>query len=146
MDFLPETSGPPLEPSKEKAHRSQNYAQPSRKITPTQMSGFTPYPEWKNRRTIVCLYVRWSEGSYRADVGMSSSAWRIESNCGTQYIKGGGMVPGKPEDKNYYQGELGGQLWVMCAIEIMDSIFSGTKLVVNSCDNISVLRQASIHL
>ena len=47
-----------------------------------------------------------------------------------QYIQGGGMVPGKPEDKNCYQGELGGQIGVMCDIEILESIVGSTTLVV----------------
>ena len=55
------------------------------------------------------------------------------------------MVPGKPEDQNYYQGELGGQLRFMCAIEIMVSILSRTTLVVNSCDNIITLKPETIY-
>ena len=51
----------------------------------------------------------------------------------------------KLEDQNSYQGELGGQIGVMCAIEIMDCIAGSTTLVVNCCDNISALRQAIIH-
>ena len=39
---------------------------------------------------------RWgSDGYYIAEVGLSSAAWRIESNYLTHYIQGGGMVPGK---------------------------------------------------
>ena len=34
---------------------------------------------------------------YQAEVGMSSESWRIESNYGTQYIKGGEVVPVKGE-------------------------------------------------
>ena len=55
------------------------------------------------------------------------------------------MVPGKPKYQNSYQGELGGQLRVMCAIKIMEYILGSTTLVVNSCDNISALRRATIH-
>ena len=55
------------------------------------------------------------------------------------------MVPGKPEYQNSYQEELGGQLRVMCAIEIVESIVGITTLVVNICENISDLRRATIH-
>ena len=55
------------------------------------------------------------------------------------------MVPGKLEDQNFYRGELGGQLRVMCAIKIMESILGSNTLVVNSCDNIRYPRRASIH-
>ena len=42
-----------------------------------------------------------SDVSYQAEVGMaevlmSSAAWRIKSNYGTHYIKGGGVVSDKP--------------------------------------------------
>ena len=84
-------------------------------------------------------------GSYRSDLGMISSAWNIKSNCVMQFIRGGGVVPGKQEDQNSYQEELGGQLGVICAIEIMEFILISTTLVVNRCNNIRTLRQASIH-
>ena len=54
------------------------------------------------------------------------------------------MLPGKPEDQNSYQGEIEGQLRVMCEIEIMDSKLGSTSIVVNSCENISALRRAPI--
>ena len=50
------------------------------------------------------------------------------------------MIPGKPEDQNYYQGQLGGQLRVMYKIQIIKSIMGTTQLAVDSCDNIGVLR------
>ena len=83
--------------------------------------------------------------SYRAEVGLISAVCRIETNCGTQYILGEGVVPGKPEYQNSYREELGSQFGVMCAIKIMESITGITTLVVNSCDNISSLRRATIH-
>ena len=55
------------------------------------------------------------------------------------------MVSGKPEDRNSYQGELGGQLGFICAIEIMESMLGSTTLMVNSRNNISAPRRASIH-
>ena len=55
------------------------------------------------------------------------------------------MIPGKPEDKNSHGGELGGQLGAMSTIEIIESILGGTTLGVNSCDNISAHRQATVH-
>ena len=84
--------------------------------------------------------------SYREELSMRSEAWRIESNCETHYIQGGEMLIGKPEDQKSYQGELGVQLGFLYTIKIMVSIFCSTTLVVNSCDNISALRKASIHL
>ena len=56
------------------------------------------------------------------------------------------MVPGKTEYQNYYQGEIGGQLGVMCTIQIIESIMGSTPLMVDNCDKISYLRRALIHL
>ena len=36
-----------------------------------------------------------SDGSYRAEIVMTSAAWIIKHNCETQYIQGGGVVPSK---------------------------------------------------
>ena len=85
-----------------------------------------------------------SNGSYRAKLGLISAEWIIESNSGTQYIQGGGIVTGKKNQKSYH-GELRGQLGVMCDIKIMKSIFGITILVLNSCGNIIILRRATIH-
>ena len=54
------------------------------------------------------------------------------------------MVPGKPEYHESYQGELGGQLRFMCAIQIIESIVGSTSLVVDLCDKIITLRQTLI--
>ena len=55
------------------------------------------------------------------------------------------MVPGKTEDQKSCQGELGGQLEVICAIKIIESIIGSTSLVVNRCDNISAIRLSLMH-
>ena len=86
-----------------------------------------------------------SDASCRSEVGTSSSERRIKPNCGIQYIQVVWTVSGKPEDHNYYQGEFGVQPGVICEIQIMDSVLGSTTLVVNSCDNISNTRRASIH-
>ena len=55
-----------------------------------------------------------------------------------------GMVPGETNNQKSYQGELGGQIRFMYAIEIMEFILGSTTLVVNICDNTSTIRQAKI--
>ena len=56
------------------------------------------------------------------------------------------MVLEKLEDHNSYQGDTGGQLGVVCMIQIIESILGSTTLVVDRYDNISVRKQALIHL
>ena len=55
------------------------------------------------------------------------------------------MVPVKPQVQHSNRGELRGQLGFICDIEIIESIVSITTPVVNSCDNISALKRATIH-
>ena len=55
------------------------------------------------------------------------------------------MVSGKPEDHNSYQGELGGQIGVICKIQIIESLVGIALLLFDSCDNIIALRQALMH-
>ena len=82
---------------------------------------------------------------YRSEVVIISAAWWIKSNCGTQYIQVGGIVPEKLEDQKSYQEELEGQLGVMCTTKIMEYILVSTTRVVNSFINISDLRRVTIH-
>ena len=56
------------------------------------------------------------------------------------------MLPGKLEYQNSYRGELGGKLWFMYLIQIIESTMGSTSLMVDICDNILVLIQALIHL
>ena len=63
-----------------------------------------------------------------------------------QYIQGGGRVPGNSGDYISYQGERGGQIGIMCAIQIMDSILVSATLVLNICDNISTLKLVLVQL
>ena len=51
----------------------------------------------------------------------------------------------KKKDQNSYQRELRVQLRFMGAIEMMESILGSTTFVVNICDKIVALRQATIH-
>ena len=55
------------------------------------------------------------------------------------------MLPVKPEDQNSYRGEIGFEIGFMYAIKIMECIVGRTTLVVNSCNNISAVRLATIH-
>ena len=55
------------------------------------------------------------------------------------------MLPVKPEDQNYYRGEIGFEIGFMYAIKIMECIVGRTTLVVNSCNNINTIRRATIH-
>ena len=105
MDLPPEPSGSPLESEKEEG--------------PSESKLCTDFNKTEHRHTYLVSHLTFSDkldtlyseftsgearsgidGSYKEEVGMSSASWRIKSKCGTQYIQGGGMVPGKPDDQN----------------------------------------------
>ena len=109
MDLPPETSVPPLGLSKEVDTPDKKMRTVSKK-TVHQHKWMASHLTFSNKLYVLnSNFTSGEAGSgrdryYRAEVGMNSSVWRINSNCETQYIQGGRVVPGKPEDQKYYQG------------------------------------------
>ena len=109
MDFPPDSSGPPLDSEKEEGTSDSKLLTAFKKtehqhkylVSHLTLSDKldTPYSDFTSGE-----YSAVSNGYYGSEVGMSSASWRIEFNCGTHYIQGGGMVPGKPKDQNSYLG------------------------------------------
>ena len=60
-----------------------------------------------------------SDGSYSPLERVGSCAWIVASKDGTEWIQGGGVVPGEEHEQNSYRSELGGALGVAV---IMDCI------------------------
>ena len=149
MDFSIDPSGPPLDSSKEVDTSNTKLSLDFKKIVHWHKC-LVSHLTFSDKSDI--LHSDFLSGdarsgsnrSYILELGLRSAAWRIESNCGTQYIQRGGMVPDKPKHHNYYQGELGVPFRVMCAIKIMEFILGITTLLLNSCDNIITLRQVTI--
>ena len=80
-----------------------------------------------------------SDGSYYPATGKGAAAWRIESNCGNEYIEGGGQVPGHSEDMCSYRTELGGIIGSSLVIQGLEIATETTPQMIMGCDNISAL-------
>ena len=88
MEFPPEPSGPPLESAKEEVIL-ESKLRTAFKNTEQQHKWMVSHLTFSDK--LDALYSEFtsgearevSDGSYRAEVGMSSAARRIESYCGT---------------------------------------------------------------
>ena len=124
LDFTPKPSKPPLE-SMEEEITSDSQLRKSFKQKKHLHKCLVTKISFRNNSYLLYSDFTYgkegavSDGSYYSENKLSSAAWKIEYNYGTQYIQGGGMVPGKSEDQNSYQGELGIQPGFMCAIQII---------------------------
>ena len=150
MDFPSDPSGPLLDLVKEEG-TSESKMRTTFKKTEHQHKWLVLHLTVSDKFGALCSEFTLGEvragidGYYRTKLGILSGAWRIESNCGTQYIQKEWIITGKPEYHNSDRGVLEGHLGVMCVIKIMESILGSTSPMFNTCDNISDLRQVSIH-
>ena len=82
-----------------------------------------------------------SDGSFFPLQKVGSCAWVVSSPDGSEWISGGGIIPGEPEDQNSYRSELGGQLGVISALISMDiDVPSSAQTPITTyCDGISAL-------
>ena len=57
-----------------------------------------------------------SHGSFFPDSRIGSCAWILSSADGTEWISGGGVVPGQPNIQSAYRSELAGQLGIAAVL------------------------------
>ena len=50
-----------------------------------------------------------SDGSYFPQEQIGSCAWILASLDGSEWIEGGGIIPGPKQEQSSYRSELGGQ-------------------------------------
>ena len=82
-----------------------------------------------------------SDGSFYPNTRTGSCAWIISTPDGTEYIQGGGLVPGESEDQDPYRSELGGQLGLAAmasGIQLPNGI---SPIFTIACDGLSALNQ-----
>ena len=94
------------------------------------------FTDFKTGKARVC-----SDGSFYPHSGKGGAAWRIESNCGTEYIEGGGQVPGARDDMCSYRTELGGLIGSSLAVRGLETVTQTNTQIVIGCDNISALEK-----
>ena len=54
-----------------------------------------------------------SDGSFYPIQKVGSCGWIISSDDGTEWIQGGGLIPGTADDQSAYRSELGGQVGIL---------------------------------
>ena len=82
-----------------------------------------------------------SDGSYFPDYQVGACAWILATPDGNEWIEGGGLVPGPPEDQSAYRSELAGQLGAVSFLDAIDITVQDKTTMTTSCDGISALRQ-----
>ena len=86
-----------------------------------------------------------SDGSYFLDYQVGACAWILATPDGEEWIEGGGLVPGSPEDQSAYRSELAGQVGAVSFVDSIDlAVQEGTQLTTY-CDRISALKQVGKH-
>ena len=80
-----------------------------------------------------------SDGSFFPDSRTGAAAWIVATPDGLEWIQGGGIIPGSPEDQDPYRSELGGQLGLaaFCSGFLLPTIDKPTLTV--ACDGKSAL-------
>ena len=68
-----------------------------------------------------------------------ASAWRVESACGTEFIEGGGIVPGPPEVQCAFRSEIGGLSGICTATKELETLADSHTHMITGCDSISAL-------
>ena len=83
-----------------------------------------------------------SDGSYFPLERVGVCAWIVASNDGSEWIQGGGIVPGEEYEQNSYRSELGGALGVaviMNCIHLPDQPQQEKYKIKYCCDGLSAL-------
>ena len=83
-----------------------------------------------------------SDGSFYPIEKVGSCGWILASSDGSQWIQGGGIIPGKPMDQSSYRSELGGQLGIVAALhslKLSSDTPNKSLHITTLCDGISAL-------
>ncbi len=84
-----------------------------------------------------------SDGSYYKDHNsIGSGSWIITGVDDMDFIIGGGLCPGQPDDINSYRAELWGLLGISVALWALEKAAAITGPIVIACDGMSALQQS----
>ena len=75
-----------------------------------------------------------SDGSYFPDYQVGACAWILATTDGEEWIEGGGLVPGSPDDQSAHRSELAGQVGAVSFVDSIDLAVQqeGTQLTTYS--------------
>ena len=85
-----------------------------------------------------------SNGSYFPTTSTCACAWIVATLDGTQWIKGGGLIPGNECDQDPYRSELGGQLGLAAVISAIVLPPNITPHITVACDGKAALGQVEL--
>ena len=81
-----------------------------------------------------------SDGSYSPEHNTGGMEWKIVSQCGTEYIQAGGIIPGTQHSA--YRSELGGLYGRSIAHYALWQIKPATQPLVIACDGLGALKRS----
>ena len=84
-----------------------------------------------------------SDGSFFPDSLVGAAAWIISSPDGLEWIQGGGIIPGGPEEQDPYRSELEGQLGIAAFLSGIILPTTHKPSLTVACDGKSALSKVS---
>ena len=87
-----------------------------------------------------------SDGSFFPNDKIGSCAWVVSTPDGTEFIKGGGLIPGPPQSQSSYRSELGGQLGLAAFISNIKLPPSFSTNITVACDGLAAIRQVDSNI
>ena len=75
---------------------------------------------------------------------MGACGWVVVTPDGTQWISGGGIVPGTMDDQSAYRSKLAGQVGIVAFLEALIFTDNPDLSITTLCDGISALQK--VHL
>ena len=85
-----------------------------------------------------------SDGSFFPNTKTGSCAWILSTPDGTEWIQGGGLIPGEQQDQDPYRSELGGLLGLSTFISSILLPESIKPTITIGCDGLSALNQVGL--
>ena len=85
-----------------------------------------------------------SDGSYYPATDIGACAWIVSTPDGSEYISGGGIIPGPKLDQSAYRSELGGQLGLSLFLTSIKLPPTATPTITIACDGKAALGKVAI--
>ena len=85
-----------------------------------------------------------SDGSYYRTSQTGACAWIISTRDGSEWIKGGGIIPGSKEDQDPYRSELGGQVGLAAVITSIILPPDTTPDITVACDGEAAINRVNM--
>ncbi|GFH51334.1 hypothetical protein CTEN210_07810 [Chaetoceros tenuissimus] len=86
-----------------------------------------------------------TDGSYFESHNTMAASFIVISEDKTEYVMGGGIIPGEPEDGNSYRAELGGLLGISVIVESLSYGASESNASITvACDNEKAIQKVGL--